>query len=454
MSGAMVEYVQLSRSKMAGAVGAAAFGSILEFYLLYVAGLAAGEVWPKIFFQSSSASLAFILSIFAYMVTYFVRPVGALFFGHFGDRIGRKSQLIATILIVAVSSLIIGIMPGYAVIGVAAPVLLVLMRAIQGFGFGGEYGGASSLVAESVAHSKWRYLWTSFVQFPVSMALGLGALSFFYVGTAFKGAAFLNIGWRIPFIAGAIVGAIGVYIRYKVVESPIFEQVKKSHKVEKAPVSVAFKKYWRRMTVLSVAIIPIAFAPLLTVPFGIQYLAALHMSPANTSYAYAIAAFIPVPVMILSGAVASRIDRKKLFFLFSSAAGAIVGGLIFRILGAHPDVESVILGVGLLGAVLGWEWGLVPAVLPEAFDVGVRYTSAGFVLQFSQTIPAVIAALTQAYFITAYNGVIGAAPYVALTYAVVCGASFVASLMMKETHGLNELASSSNPADLGTASVE
>ena len=224
---------------MAGAVGAAAFGSILEFYLLYVAGLAAGEVWPKIFFQSSSASLAFILSIFAYMVTYFVRPVGALFFGHFGDRIGRKSQLIATILIVAVSSLIIGIMPGYAVIGVAAPILLVLMRAIQGFGFGGEYGGASSLVAESVAHSKWRYLWTSFVQFPVSMALGLGALSFFYVGTAFKGAAFLNIGWRIPFIVGAIVGAIGVYIRYKVVESPIFEQVKQMRGTPRAAATTA-----------------------------------------------------------------------------------------------------------------------------------------------------------------------------------------------------------------------
>ena len=211
-------------SSMATVIFSSTIGTAIEWYDFFFYGTMATLVFPKVFFPETNALVGTILSLFTFLVGFIARPFGGALFGHFGDRIGRKSTLIATLLLMGLSTLIIGFLPGYATLGIVAPLILVLLRLGQGLGVGGEWGG-SVLLAMEYGYRRNRGFWASWPQMGVPVGLVLSTVIVNIV-QASTGANFLAWGWRIPFFVSAVLVLIGLYIRLKILETPLFARSK------------------------------------------------------------------------------------------------------------------------------------------------------------------------------------------------------------------------------------
>src|SRR4051812_17056381 len=217
-------------------------GSALEYYDFFIYGAAAGLVFPKVFFPDSDPATATLLSLATFGVAYVARPVGAVIVGHFGDKVGRKKMLVLTLLLMGVSTFAIGLIPSYDAIGVAAPVLLVLLRVLQGLSAAGEQSGANSLTLEHSPDHR-RGFFTSFTLEGTQGGLILANLVFLAVATLPED-QLLSWGWRIPFFLSAIVVAVGYWVRRSLPETPEFQRVERSHGVAKLPVAVLLRDHW------------------------------------------------------------------------------------------------------------------------------------------------------------------------------------------------------------------
>jgi metabolite-proton symporter len=227
------------------AVVAAAVGTSIEWYDFFLYGVAAALVFPQKFFPGSDPYTGSLLSFSTYFVGFAARPVGAAIFGHIGDRVGRKSSLIATLLLMGISTACIGLVPGYDRIGIWGGVLLTIFRALQGIGVGGEWGGSVLLTAEW-GEGRRRGFLTSWTQFaaPAGMVLANGALA---AMTAISGDAFLDWGWRIPFLLSFVLVGIGFYIRTGILETPVFARIQSEGRVERTPVGQVLRHNWREV---------------------------------------------------------------------------------------------------------------------------------------------------------------------------------------------------------------
>jgi len=227
------------------AVIAAAVGTSIEWYDFFLYGVAAALVFPQKFFPGSDPYTGALLSFSTYFVGFAARPVGAAIFGHIGDRVGRKSSLIATLLLMGISTACIGLVPGYDRIGIWGGVLLTIFRALQGVGVGGEWGGSVLLTAEW-GEGRRRGFLTSWTQFaaPAGMVLANGALA---AMTAISGDAFLDWGWRIPFLLSFVLVGIGFYIRTGILETPVFARIRSEGRVERTPVGQVLRHNWREV---------------------------------------------------------------------------------------------------------------------------------------------------------------------------------------------------------------
>ena len=227
------------------AVIAAAVGTSIEWYDFFLYGVAAALVFPQKFFPGSDPYTGSLLSFSTYFVGFAARPVGAAIFGHIGDRVGRKSSLIATLLLMGISTACIGLVPGYDRIGIWGGVLLTIFRALQGIGVGGEWGGSVLLTAEW-GEGRRRGFLTSWTQFaaPAGMVLANGALA---AMTAISGDAFLDWGWRIPFLLSFVLVGIGFYIRTGILETPVFARIRSEGRVERTPVGQVLRHNWREV---------------------------------------------------------------------------------------------------------------------------------------------------------------------------------------------------------------
>ena len=227
------------------AVIAAAVGTSIEWYDFFLYGVAAALVFPQKFFPGSDPYTGSLLSFSTYFVGFAARPVGAAIFGHIGDRVGRKSSLIATLLLMGISTACIGLVPGYDRIGIWGGVLLTIFRALQGIGVGGEWGGSVLLTAEW-GEGRRRGFLTSWTQFaaPAGMVLANGALA---AMTAISGDAFLDWGWRIPFLLSFVLVGIGFYIRTGILETPVFARIQSEGRVERTPVGQVLRHNWREV---------------------------------------------------------------------------------------------------------------------------------------------------------------------------------------------------------------
>jgi metabolite-proton symporter len=384
---------------------ASLIGTTIEFYDFYIYATAAVLVFPRLFFPDADPASAMLQSLATFAIAFFARPVGSAVFGHFGDRVGRKATLVAALLTMGISTILIGLLPTYAQIGVVAPLLLALCRFGQGLGLGGEWGGAVLLATENAPPGK-RAWYGMFPQLGAPLGFFLSGGVFLLLGEVMTDAAFFAWGWRIPFLASAVLVGVGLYIRLKITETPDFQKVLDSKARVKVPVVTVMRDH-RRALVLGTLIALATF-----VIFYLMTVFALSWGTAQLGYTrqqflllqlFAVLFFaLTIP---LSALVADRHGRRTAMMLVSGAI-AVFGLLYGPLFGAGGAVSVgafMVLGMCLVG----FTYGPLGTLLAELFPPEVRYTGASLTFNFASILGA------------------SAAPYIALWLGTNFGLEYV-----------------------------
>ena len=322
---------------------ASSLGTVFEWYDFYLYGSLAAII-AKQFFSGLDAGSAFIFALLAFAVGFVVRPFGALVFGRLGDMIGRKYTFLVTIVIMGLSTFIVGLLPNYASIGVAAPVILIALRMLQGLALGGEYGGAATYVAEHAPQNK-RGAYTSWIQTTATLGLFLSLMVILGVRTAIGEAAFADWGWRIPFLVSILLLAVSVYIRLSMNESPAFQKMKAEGRTSKAPLSESFGE-WKNLKIVILALFGLT-AGQAVVWYSGQFYSLFFMTQAlkidgptaNILVAYSL--ILGTPFFVIFGTLSDKIGRKPIIL-----AGCLLAVLtyfpVFTALttAANPDLAA------------------------------------------------------------------------------------------------------------------
>ena len=312
---------------------ASSLGTVFEWYDFYLYGSLAAII-AKQFFSGLDAGSAFIFALLAFAAGFIVRPFGAIFFGRLGDMIGRKYTFLVTILIMGLSTFIVGILPNYATIGVAAPVILIVLRLLQGLALGGEYGGAATYVAEHAPMGK-RGAYTSWIQTTATLGLMLSLMVILGTRTAIGEAAFSDWGWRVPFLVSILLLAVSVYIRLSMNESPAFAKMKAEGKTSKSPLSESFGQ-WKNLKIVILALVGLT-AGQAVVWYSGQFYAlffmtqALKVDGAAANIYVAISLIIGTPFFILFGTLSDKIGRKPI----------IMAGYLLAVLTYFPTFTAL-----------------------------------------------------------------------------------------------------------------
>ena len=296
---------------------ASSLGTVFEWYDFYLYGSLAAII-AKQFFSGLDAGSAFIFALLAFAAGFIVRPFGALVFGRLGDMIGRKYTFLVTIVIMGLSTFIVGLLPNYAAIGVAAPVILIALRMLQGLALGGEYGGAAVYVAEHAPHHK-RGEYTSWIQTTATLGLFLSLMVILGTRTAIGEAAFADWGWRVPFLVSILLLAVSVYIRLSMNESPAFQKMKAEGKTSKAPLSESFGQ-WKNLKIVILALVGLT-AGQAVVWYSGQFYALFFLTQAlkvdgptaNILVAYSL--ILGTPFFVIFGMLSDKIGRKPIIMV-------------------------------------------------------------------------------------------------------------------------------------------
>jgi len=322
---------------------ASSLGTVFEWYDFYLYGSLAAII-AKQFFSALDAGSAFIFALLAFAAGFIVRPFGAIFFGRLGDMIGRKYTFLVTILIMGSSTFIVGILPSYASIGVAAPVILIALRMLQGLALGGEYGGAATYVAEHSPQGK-RGAYTSWIQTTATLGLFLSLMVILGTQTVLGASAFADWGWRVPFIASILLLAVSVWIRLSMNESPAFQKMKAEGRTSKAPLTESFGQ-WKNMKIVILALIGLT-AGQAVVWYSGQFYAlffltqALKVDGPTANVLVALSLVIGTPFFVVFGALSDKIGRKPIIM-----AGCLLAAVTyFPVFGAltkaaNPDLAA------------------------------------------------------------------------------------------------------------------
>jgi MFS family permease len=322
---------------------ASSLGTVFEWYDFYLYGSLAAII-AKQFFSALDAGSAFIFALLAFAAGFIVRPFGAIFFGRLGDMIGRKYTFLVTILIMGTSTFIVGILPSYASIGVAAPVILIALRMLQGLALGGEYGGAATYVAEHSPQGK-RGAYTAWIQTTATLGLFLSLMVILGTQTVLGATAFAEWGWRVPFIASVFLLAVSVWIRLSMNESPAFQKMKAEGRTSKAPLTESFGQ-WKNLKIVILALIGLT-AGQAVVWYSGQFYAlffltqSLKVDGPTANVLVAISLVIGTPFFVVFGALSDKIGRKPIIM-----AGCLLAAITyFPIFGAltraaNPDLAA------------------------------------------------------------------------------------------------------------------
>jgi MFS transporter, MHS family, shikimate and dehydroshikimate transport protein len=413
--------------KMGSVAFAGVIGTIIEWYDFLIYGTAAALVFNKLFFPTIDPTTGTLAALATYAVGFFARPLGGALFGHFGDRIGRKSMLMLTMVVMGTGTFLIGVLPTYNQIGIWAPILLIVLRFIQGLGLGGEWGGASLMVLEHAPANR-RGLYGSLVQ--VGFPLGLVTSSaIFALVTKMPEADFLAWGWRIPFLISIVLVALGAFIRARIPETPVFEALKAKNDIAKNPfLEAVFKNPRTFLVALGLKLSEVSWVYMLTV-FVVVY-ATTRLSLPRTLMLDAIlyAALVEVITIPLFGYLSDKIGRRPFYFM----------GTAFTVLFAFPlfwmlDMKSP--GIVVLAVVIALNFGhglmFAPesTYFPELFGARVRYSGASFGFQASAAIGGGFAPIIA----TALAGYMGGTEGVSIMLILLAAITFVATLFAHET---------------------
>jgi metabolite-proton symporter len=364
---------------------ASLIGTTIEYFDFYIFGTAAVLVFPKLYFSSSDATMATLQSLATFGLAFIARPVGSALFGHFGDRVGRKATLVASLLTMGLSTVLIGVLPSYASIGIAAPVILAFLRFGQGLGLGGEWGGAILLATENAPEGK-RAWFGMFPQLGGPIGFFLSGSVFLYLTTHLPEADFLEWGWRIPFVSSVFLVLVGLYVRLNITETPEFEKVLKKRQQVKIPIQVVLTNYWRGLLLGMLSGLG---------QFVLFYLITVFtLSWATSSLGYLRQDFlflqlISVVFFALFIPVAAKLadSRGRTTPLLIGNLGIVVLGLVMGSLlqgGSLTTVLALSLGMVLMGMC----FGPLGTLMSDLFPAEVRYTGASLGFNLSAIVGA------------------------------------------------------------------
>ncbi len=351
-------------------------GTAIEFYDYYIYGTAAALVLDEAFFPELSETAGTLATLSTFAIGFAARPLGAAVFGHFGDRVGRKAVLVVSLLMMGVSTGLIGLLPGYATLGIWAPVLLVLLRVVQGLGLGGEWGGAALMAVEHAPKGK-RGLYAAAPQMGSPVGYFAATVTFLVMSSVLDGTAFESWGWRIPFLLSFGLVAVGLVIRLKVAETPAFAKVTGERETAKAPLAEAFRRHPREM-LLGAGMITVVYVMFYTAAtFCMTYTTKTLGIPKNDMLALTLVAVVVLGVStFLVARWSDRIGRRRLI-VAGAAFGVVWGAVLFPLLDTR---NHLLIALALSGALLcmGIIYGPAGAHLPELFGTRMRYSGAGF----------------------------------------------------------------------------
>jgi MFS transporter, MHS family, shikimate and dehydroshikimate transport protein len=412
---------------------ASTLGTIVEWYDFFIYGTAAALIFGPLFFPSSDLWLSTTAALSVYAAGYLARPLGGIVFGHFGDRIGRRSMLVLSMLLMGAGTFCVGLLPTYDQVGAWAPLTLIVLRLVQAVGLGGEWGGAVLMVAER-APARRRGLFGSLVQLgnPVGR---LAATGVFALASRLPSRDFLAWGWRLPFLASAILVAIGLLIRYRIDESPAFEKVRVAREMARVPLADVLSAFPRETAIaVGLKITETAWVGIMTV-FAVSYLTAqLGMAQTFVLDAIALATLVELIVMPLSGWLSDLIGRRTLY-LIGTAAGILLAFPLFGLLETRDP--TIILWTIVIGICLGQGmiFALHASFLPELFSTRVRYSGISLGFQVGGAIGGGITPVAA----NALVGLAGATWPVSLFLVVLGALTFAAVLNARETSGASLL---------------
>jgi metabolite-proton symporter len=402
-------------------------GTMIEYFDFYIYSTAAVLVFPKLFFPMSSPTAATLESLATFALAFFARPLGAALFGHFGDRIGRKATLVAALLTMGPSTVAIGLLPGYASIGVAAPLLLAIFRFGQGLGLGGEWGGAVLLAAE-YAPAKKKAWYGMFPQLGAPLGFLLSNGSFLILGKFLTNDDFLNWGWRIPFIASAILVFVGLYVRLNIEETPDFQKVIASNAQVKVPMFTVFRKHTNMLVLGSLAS---------TTTFILFYLMTVFTLSWGTSHLgyerefFLLAQLIAILFLALGIPISSKLADKIGTFqtLIIATMLILLFGLTFKSFfeAGNLVLTTIFLSMGLL--LMGFTYGPLGTALSDIFPTAVRYSGASLSFTFAGILGASLAPYIATSLATSYG-----LEYVGYYLSGAAVISLIAFFLLKKAH--------------------
>lgn len=417
----------VKKSKIGTIAAASSIGTIIEWYDFLIYGMAAALVFNKLFFPNVSPVIGTLAALGTYAVGFFARPLGGAIFGHFGDRVGRKSMLLLTMFIMGIGTVLIGCLPTYEHIGIWAPVLLIVLRFIQGVGLGGEWGGAALMVLEHAPKHR-RGFYGSLVQvgFPLGLVLATGV---FAIVSKLPEADFLSWGWRIPFLLSIVLVVVGYVIRSKVEESPIFLQMKAKNELSKQPVLDAILKNPRAfLTAIGLKISEVSWVYILTVFIVVHATNNLQLPKSLILDGILYAALVEVITIPLFGLLSDKVGRRPMY----------IWGALFTVALAFPlfslletKDSAIIIGVMIVALSLGHGFMFAPEAtyFPELFGANVRYSGATLGFQVAAAIGGGLSPIIATGLMAYFGGTTGVSIMLILLAAV----TLIAAISARET---------------------
>ena len=416
-------------------------GTAIEFFDYYIYAAAAVLVFNTQFFHSGDPLSDDLLSLSTLALAFFARPIGSALFGHFGDKIGRKKTLVASLVLMGGSTVVIGLLPTYSQIGIWAPILLCICRVGQGIGLGGEWGGAALVATENAPEGK-RAWYGTFPQLGAPIGLFVANATFFLVSYFWGQQALVEWAWRIPFVSSLALVLVGLYVRLTLHESHVFVEAEEKGKKLKAPVSVVFTKHFKPMVIgtfimvatYSLFYIMTAFAQAYSRTPATLSEAGYPMGlgiPANTFTGLLLMSAIVFAIFIsISGLYADKIGRRK--WLIWTTVSILIFALCMPLFLGSGTPASVFAFLVIGMALMGMTFGPMAALLPELFPTEVRYSGASLAYNIASIIGATIAAMISLK-INALYGLMGVGIYLAINAFL----TLLALLASKETKNVD-----------------
>lgn len=408
---------------------ASVVGSSVEWFDYFIYGTVAALVFNQLFFVTDNPAFGTLYAFATFALAFFIRPLGGIIFSHIGDRIGRKKTLVLTLALMGTATFLMGILPTYGSIGLWAPVLLIILRLIQGLGLGGEWGGALLLAVEYAPKEK-RGFFGSFPQMGVTIGMFMGTIAL-SIMTLLPDEAFLAWGWRVPFLLSSLLVIFGLWIRKGIEETPSFQQTQKEGEIPKLPIADTLKYHWREVLISTGAKVvetaPFYIFGTFIVSYATQN---LNFSQTATLSAVTVGTIVSTILMPVMGSLSDKIGRKKVY----------VSGTVLMILYAFPYFWMIHQGsvfllylATIIG--LGIVWAPITAVLgtmfSEIFDAKVRYTGISLGYQIGAAVAGGTAPLVATWLLIAFNdSYVPIAIYIILASVI----SLIAIWTVKDRH--------------------